>query len=370
MISVGERLAQTNNRPAGFDYMRIILATSVILYHTIPVGRGLAAQDVAFNSAFRPLIFSILPLFFALSGFLVASSLERCASVITFLGLRALRIVPALTVDTLFSAIVLGAVFTDLPLKDYFSSKKFFDYFLNIVGDIHYYLPGVFEKNPMTSANGQLWTIPAELKCYLFLAVVGVFKIQSKRSLFLLLVAGLMVVLFSRGFISHAHWQVSEDIILIPSFACGVAIYLYRDVLPWNKFVAAICLIAGIFFLERRDAFMIFAAIPAAYLTVYLGLLDPRRIGLLKKGDYSYGLYLYGMPMQQALVATLPLAKIWYVNFLLAFPISLCFAALSWHFFEKPALGWRRVLTQFETWWLLQWRRVFGDRIAAKLPLQ
>jgi peptidoglycan/LPS O-acetylase OafA/YrhL len=237
-------LELTKNRPAGFDYLRITLASSVILYHTIPVGSGLAAQDVAFNSPFRPLIFSILPLFFALSGFLVASSLERCASVITFLGLRALRIVPALTVDTLFSAIVLGAVFTNLPLGTYFSNKKFYEYFLNILGDIHYYLPGVFEHNPMTSANGQLWTIPAELKCYLFLAIVGLFKIQSKRTLFLLLVVSLMVGLFSRGFVSHAHWQVSEDIILIPSFACGVAIYLYREVLPWDKYVATICLVA------------------------------------------------------------------------------------------------------------------------------
>jgi peptidoglycan/LPS O-acetylase OafA/YrhL len=133
----------------------------------------------------------VLPMFFALSGFLVAGSLERSKTLIMFLGLRILRIVPALSVEVLLSAFIPGPLLTTYPLTAYFSDTRFFAYFLNILGDIHYTLPGLFLSNPRPeTVNLQLWTVPFELGCYIvlvFISLVGVFK---RRSWFLLAVIG------------------------------------------------------------------------------------------------------------------------------------------------------------------------------------
>ena len=126
----------------------------------------------------------ILALFFSLSGFLVTASLQRCKSLISFLGLRVLRIGPALAVETTLSAIIIGSIFTELPLAQYVADPKLHAYFLNIVGDIQYELPGVFLHNPMPDVvNAQLWTVPYELWCYVVLALLAVLAGRWLRSL-------------------------------------------------------------------------------------------------------------------------------------------------------------------------------------------
>src|SRR5260370_18233609 len=141
--TLASRLAETKNRPSGFDYIRLILALGVIWSHS-----RLLTDDWQilpfFSFMFGLFVALLLPMFFALSGFLVAGSLERSNTLITFLGLRVFRIMPALTVEVLLSALVLGPLLTTASLENYFLSTIFRLYFLNIVGDIHYYLPDVF----------------------------------------------------------------------------------------------------------------------------------------------------------------------------------------------------------------------------------
>lgn len=67
-------------------------------------------------------------MFFALSGFLVAASFERTKTLGMFYGLRAIRIYPALAFDTIVSALILGPLFTGLPLSSYFSDPLFLRY--------------------------------------------------------------------------------------------------------------------------------------------------------------------------------------------------------------------------------------------------
>jgi hypothetical protein len=146
--TLASRLTETKNRPSGFDYMRLILALGVIWSHSRLLTDDWQIPPL-FNLIYGPFVAFLLPMFFALSGFLVAGSLERCNTLITFLGLRAFGIMPALTVEVLLSALVLGPLLTSASLPTYFLSQKFRLYFLNIVGDIHYYLPDVFLSNPV-----------------------------------------------------------------------------------------------------------------------------------------------------------------------------------------------------------------------------
>ena len=95
----------------------------------------------------------------------------------------------------------------------------------------------------------------------------------------------------------------------------------------------------------------ILVALPATYLTIYLGLLDPRRISLVAKGDYSYGLFLYGFPIQQATLAALgEPGRHWSVNLAIAFPIDFAVAAFSWWCVERPFLLFKPLIYRVEAW--------------------
>ena len=82
--TLAERFAETGGRPSGFDYLRIILALSVVALHSVITTKGVAADVMMWETPLRPLLRAVLPMFFALSGFLVAGSLERCRSLISF----------------------------------------------------------------------------------------------------------------------------------------------------------------------------------------------------------------------------------------------------------------------------------------------
>jgi peptidoglycan/LPS O-acetylase OafA/YrhL len=66
-------------------------------------------------------------------------------------------------------------------------------------------------------------------------------------------------------------------------------------------------------------------------------------------GDYSYGIYLYGFPVQQSLLALMGRAgQHWWLNFMLALPVAAAIAFCSWHGIEKQAARLRPLLFRFE----------------------
>jgi peptidoglycan/LPS O-acetylase OafA/YrhL len=85
--TIARRIEETGGRSSGFDYLRIGLALSVIAVHSTKVSYGMVADRTIWGPP--QLVFShiILPMFFALSGFLVAGSLERCRTLVSFYGL-------------------------------------------------------------------------------------------------------------------------------------------------------------------------------------------------------------------------------------------------------------------------------------------
>jgi peptidoglycan/LPS O-acetylase OafA/YrhL len=93
-----------------------------------------------------------------------------------------------------------------------------------------------------------------------------------------------------------------------------------------------------------------FAAVPIAYFSVYLGLLNPAR-NIVLSGDYSYGIYLYGFPVQQAVVQLLPTHREWYWNLVIALPVVIVIAVLSWWLVEKPCLARRSLIQIGEDRW-------------------
>jgi peptidoglycan/LPS O-acetylase OafA/YrhL len=333
------------NRSSGFDYLRIILASSVILAHTVDVDYGPDAI-FAVPLPLRILQIAILPMFFSLSGFLVAGSLGRSANLKIFFGLRILRIVPALSMEVTLSALILGPLLTTVSLHDYFTSSEFYRYFLNVVGDVHMRLPGMFPTNPFPNfVNTQLWTVPWELYCYIALGASALLGFKSHRWKFLGLLMIVQGILLAHGLNSTtmARRVSVGGPLLVMSFLGGALIESFKERIPYDARVATV---AGAVF----AACLIYPAsrylcpLPAAYLTVYLGLLNPPKVRWVFSGDYSYGMYLYGYPLQQTVASFGSQYRHWYLNFAIAYPLAVGCAVFSWWVVEKRALALRKFL--------------------------
>lgn len=321
----------------GFDYLRIGLAAAVVLWHSVAASGDAVARAVALGPIVGPFQWLILPMFFALSGFLVSGSLHRSRTITGFVTLRVLRLMPALSVEVLLSALFIGPLLTTKTFYQYFSDPEFFRYFWNIVGHIHFELPGVFDDNPMAGiVNISLWTVPYELECYLAIVGFAVFGIFARPKLFAATTLFLTVALTALIL-----YKISGDgmtggrngRMLVLAFLWGSTIYLFKNYIPLSKWLALVSLLS-IFTLYPLPETRALGVIPAAYLTVFLGLQTPKKI---IGGDYSYGVYLFAFPIQQY-IASLHSLRYWWIIFLIALPLSICYAAFSWHCIEKPIL--------------------------------
>lgn len=336
-FTVADKMAESAAPTTGFDYLRIILSIAILWWHSIGVATGSALLNARlWYGPARFLPASFVPLFFALSGFLVAGSLAR-NPIHRFVTLRAIRIFPALIVEVVLSAVVIGAVFTTLDLPHYYTSPGFATYLLNVYGIVQIWLPGVFPHNPSPGfMNSQLWTIPFEFECYAALVVLSVAGVLGRRKWFLLAVV-LAIAAFTAADLTI--WPVDATAhvpgrALVFCFLCGVLIHAFRDKVPYNNIAGVASLIAAVACLELPPlAFL--SAIPVAYATVWLGLKRPPAI---RFGDLSYGIFLFHFPLLQVVVALSPLKLPWWVLATVATPIAALIASASWNFVEQPVL--------------------------------
>jgi peptidoglycan/LPS O-acetylase OafA/YrhL len=95
------------------------------------------------------------------------------------------------------------------------------------------------------------------------------------------------------------------------------------------------------YFTHDTNAYFYFFAIATAYFCFWFAYRLPY-VNIQKYGDPSYGIYLWGWPVQQILVfmspAISPMA-----NAFLAAAISAILGYVSWHVLEKHALSFKKV---------------------------
>jgi peptidoglycan/LPS O-acetylase OafA/YrhL len=328
--TLGQRMSQFGGHTRGFDYLRFGLALLVLCWHGVKAVYGPDAERAILGGPLHAAVCLILPMFFALSGFLVCGSLQRTRAIVPFIVHRVLRIIPALAVEITLSALILGPLMTQLPLTQYFSQSEFYHYFLNIIGFIHFVLPEVFANNPEPyTINASLWTIPYELECYITLVIIASIGLLKRIRLFTALVLVSWCVftglLLWHGSVAEEMQSGPPGRLLVISFLAGNVIFLLRDWLRVSPVLLVASAVLSYGLLSRPETAFL-APLPVAYLTAYLGLLNPPKIPVLMDGDYSYGLYLFAFPIQQTYSAIL----------------SLGYAFMSWHLIEKPILSHRK----------------------------
>jgi peptidoglycan/LPS O-acetylase OafA/YrhL len=351
-ISLGRRLEEVNGIGPSFDHLRIGLALSILFWHSFGICYG---QDYARTlPAFPvpPLLGALLPMFFALSGFLVIGSAIRTASLRTFVTFRLLRIVPALFTEIVISALVLGPLLTAYPLRAYFGDPRFIEYFGSLIGRVRFVLPGLFLDNPAPEyVNLALWTVGPEILCYVFLSALMVTGAYRRPRTMMIVTLGYAAICMMADiwFPPARIIEVLPTKMLILAFLAGNLLFLYRDRIAFSRPLAALAFAGaiGLVLLMRQQQQELYGypAVPLfTYVTAVIGLSRLPPMPFFHRGDYSYGIYIYGFPIQQAIAHFLPHHRIWWINFAIALPIVLLFAVASWHLIEKPCLGLRKTI--------------------------
>ena len=358
----------------GFHFLRHLLSVIILGFHSYVLAFGgngnigyakgdllataghLTTRQYAIE-ALRPGLFALTAMFFALSGFLVLGSALRTRDTRRFFTLRALRILPALCTEVALSAFILGPVVTTMAPADYFTNAETYSYFGNIVGRIQYELPGVFTHNPLPDVvNVNLWTLHAEFGCYLLIGVLMMTGLLYKTKTVSIIIIACVI---AAGYVSAVpelglparygatHFQ---SWFLVVMFALGMLFALNAAAIPINSTLCAVCGAAyfGLMILGICDAL---AAVLLTYVMFYLGACRFDWFDRLVKDDCSYGIYLYGYPITQAVIFALGdrlagLSGLSHLAVVSALSISLTFgfALFSWRNIEKPFLRLKAVL--------------------------
>ena len=334
-------------RANNFNLLRFVAASIVLLFHCFALtGHKTSELPVPTTIGFMDLGLLGVAIFFAISGFLIAQSVTRSRSIFRFVTARALRILPALALSTLFCVVFIGPLATSLPQGEYWTDIRTWRYLFHTVAlDPQIRLPGVFEHNPYPPAvNGSLWTIPIEVWCYGVLAVAALVGLCRSRWQFNIVAIATFIVfanyepLFRQHIPSGSAWST---VYLVGVFFFGAWCFLHRQFLPASLLAASAVVLLAMALLDTPlGTYALFGAV--TYLTLIVAHNAKLRVAwFLKLGDYSYGVYVFAFPMQQFLVSRFGINDP-ITLFALAFPATLVLAILSWHIVERPALTFTR----------------------------
>jgi peptidoglycan/LPS O-acetylase OafA/YrhL len=344
-------------RSNSFDFVRLTLALAVVISHSIPLG-NFKLKELSFPiQAFSPDINSITTVghlavfgFFAISGFLITASWLNTNSIEVFLKNRFLRIFPAFWICLAITAFL----FSPIIYYSFGTENYFFIFAKRSLGYVWYnwstfmLQTGIFDPKdlihkPLFDLNGSLWTLTYELRMYFFVVVLGILGVLKKPKTFTLITTFLVLVyplIMLNSEIFKIFKIFSEDTYALPMtayFFAGAWLYIFKGKIKWNYPVFLVSII-GIIIGINFNLLSIFGPICLSYFILFLCFALPIKNIAKKIGDWSYGVYIYGWPIQ----LTLGSYKIFSDNltaFVLAsVSLSLLCGYLSWNLIEKPIL--------------------------------
>jgi peptidoglycan/LPS O-acetylase OafA/YrhL len=334
--------ARANN----FDFIRLVAALSVVFSHSFLIAQGSEANEPFVRLTGNQCVLGLVGVFafFVISGYLVTASYCRKPMGVDFAARRALRIFPALVVNMLVCALLLGPLVSRLPLGAYLAAPELAAFCRKVLtlnpGPLQ--LPGVlFADNTVgLLINGSLWTLRYEVMMYamvLLLGMAGLLRLPVALSLTALGIAAVACehALTPFGDIGEMAW-------LLGFFASGMAIYFLRERIEFRARYALVAMAALALFVWLGRFIMLFP-LAGAYLVIWFARRhDPWLDYSRYAGDLSYGIYIYGWPAEQLVMWLSGGYAPWWQVFFGSLLVALPAAWLSWHTIEKWALRRRR----------------------------
>jgi len=341
-------VAEAIKRPFdNFTALRLALAVAVVVSHAFSVGTGRHADEPLHALTGYTLGEHGVNGFFAVSGFLVAMSWDRRGGALPFAAARLLRVFPGLIAAVLATALAIGGAMTTFPIGDYAKDARVWSMIWVTITTFKSAttLPGVFEGNPLRWPISTVWTLRYELMCYGGLLAYGMLGGFRRPALMLGAAVGATLTLAGLASLGPVPKGQETALRLPLIFACGSLAYLYRDRLTLRPILAAAAIaVPAIAKFAAPPLYAPLLFVGFAYLCLFVamapGLSHPR---LEPPWDISYGVYLYGWPVQQALQALYPTIPGWIMLGPALILTGLC-AALSWVAVEKPALAFKNRL--------------------------
>lgn len=347
MTSLGNQIASSKSNH--LNAIRLMLAFAVILSHSFPLSLGVGGEakgePLATLTHNQESLGSVaVNLFFFISGMLITASWLRSKSMQDFLMKRILRIYPGFICAVGFSAALIWMFCPVFRLGVghglSWGAQMLGDWLFLSSNSLAW--PGIFAANPLPdAANASLWTIPAEFRCYLLVAVIGLFCLFKHRALVLL-----ATVLFCLAYgwsLFHGDDVIHLERRFLAFFLMGMTVWLWRDKIPYSQWLALGCVAVLLLASQFKPWFAVVFPIFGSYLILWLGYVPKINfMAWTEKTDLSYGTYLYAFPVQQMVAMSVSVRNPW-VNFLLATPVTLLLALASWHLVEKRFLAMRKM---------------------------
>ncbi|MGI4794058.1 MAG: acyltransferase family protein [Janthinobacterium lividum] len=341
--------ASPNSHTANnLDLMRLGFASMVLLSHASELIYGDRSHE-PLTQAFHTISFGELGVdcFFILSGFMIANSWERDPSWWSFLKKRVLRIYPGFIAAYLLSTIAVGAIGA-VSARGYLAGLHP-GLIIKELGMLHVpSTPPTFEGTYDAGANWSLWTIRYEFACYLMILALGLAGALSSARVTtaLWLAAAALFVAFrihhTGGGPGAIEGGPKETFLrLVPMYLSGAVIHrtgIWKNRSPLLIVTAAILLVAG---MSHPFTAELSVETAGAYLLFIVGFTPVRHPEARRLPDVSYGVYLYGWPVQKLLLLWWPIAPFLGI-FALSLAGSLALGLASWFAVEKPALALRR----------------------------
>jgi len=339
-----------DHRNNNFDLLRLFFASFVIITHSYAL-TGIKECDFLCQITNGQIVFSYIGLkgFFVISGYLVFQSLQRSSNIVDFYWKRVLRVFPGLFVVLLLTVILTPFVYqSDVPLLQ---NSSYLTYLPNniLLYRIQLAIDGVFENNPYKSTiNGSLWTVQYEFTFYILLSFLFLIRRRKNEILFLL---GLSVSILLAGNLffmdtikQHFYILSGEYFFDLGLFFASGSFLAALDIekTKWKKellVLFSILTLSSFFF-----NYFSYTALFTFPVLIILLAIHPVPYGhtiLKKAGDLSYGIYIYGFPVQQTLMYFFRLNHLELIFFSLL--ISYLLAYFSWHLVEEKALKLKRV---------------------------
>jgi len=356
-------------RSNSLNLLRLVLASAVIFAHASTL--SLVGSENVWGLG--KTTFGALAVygFFGISGFLIARSAVQNGA-LDYLWKRFLRIFPAFWVCLLVTAFGFGLIgwlhsnpHEGCGVSCYLNEPN---------GPVGYVYRNFFlyVRQPQISSslkgsalpnlwNASIWTLWWEFLCYVMLALAAVTGLLRRRwpvACATVILWGTLAVVVAvprwNAQFSAFHFATWKDVLeLFSVFLLGSCIYLYRDKIPDSGILAALSTAAFLvsfvlpigsgtpaWFLTSVDVAAIFLVYPLIWLGMHLPL-PFKRVG--SKNDYSYGIYIYGFPVQQLLAIFGVVSWGYFAFSVLGLLGAIPLAVLSWWLVEKRALRLKTV---------------------------
>lgn len=338
--------APTNNN---FDLIRLILASLVIVSHSYPLFAGSKDPWEAYGSLYNIGQLCVMA-FFVVSGILVTRSATRSRTLLSYAISRVYRLMPGAFVCAVWMVFVLGLAFTTLSIGDYLLNGRIWSFLgrNTLLMSIQYDLPGVFKDNVYAGAvNGSLWSLKVEIKMYIIFGLL-VFSLRFVPKLLPYLKHILLVFLlillaqiyipdtffsFEPGGKGLSLWAFGYY------FAAGAVLFAWEPSIPRNLALATVLAIGTALLVNTPYYdFVLRLTLPYFVYCVAFSQIAP-----LQKSrglpDISYGIYIYGFPVQQALSA-LYVETLGFWGLLgLSLIVTIGLATASWYIIESRSLA-------------------------------